>query len=73
MVNDTTKYNWSALHLSVFHGYEKIFLWLMSEGGDVNQESQDGWDCLSLAIWQKNKTSNGRNFTKFTFPKLSPS
>lgn len=57
MVNDTSKYNWSALHLAVFHGFDKLFLFLMSEGGDINLESRDGWDCLSLAIWQKNTTS----------------
>ena len=57
MINDTSKYNWSVLHLAVFHGFDKLFLFLVSEGGDINIESRDGWDCLSLAIWQKNITS----------------
>lgn len=41
------------MHVSVANGSEKIFLLLLNEGGDINKETKDGWDCLTLAICLK--------------------
>jgi len=34
IINDTTR-NCSPFHMAIFIGNEKIYLWLLSEGGDV--------------------------------------
>jgi len=48
-------HGWSSMHLSVMCGNEKIFLYLLGEGGDITIETKDGWDCLTIAVWQKKK------------------
>lgn len=53
LINDTEHTGWSSMHLAVYYGFEKFYIWLLNEGGDVTKESKDGWDCLSLAVWQR--------------------
>lgn len=43
------------MHLSVMCGNEKIFLYLLGEGGDITIETKDEWDCLTIAVWQRKK------------------
>ncbi|CAD8061316.1 unnamed protein product [Paramecium sonneborni] len=55
IINDLSVFGWSSLHVSIVTGYEKIILWLLSEGADVNLETIDGWTSLSLAVCLKMK------------------
>ncbi|CAK75139.1 unnamed protein product (macronuclear) [Paramecium tetraurelia] len=55
LLNDLSVFGWSSLHVAIVTGYEKIVLWLLSEGADVNLETNDGWNCLSLAVCLKLK------------------
>ncbi|CAD8044679.1 unnamed protein product [Paramecium primaurelia] len=55
LLNNLSVFGWSSLHVSIVTGYEKIVLWLLSEGADVNLETNDGWNCLSLAVCLKLK------------------
>ncbi|CAD8053363.1 unnamed protein product [Paramecium sonneborni] len=55
ILNDLSVFGWSSLHVSIVTGYEKIILWLLSEGADVNLETKDGWTNLSLAVCLKLK------------------
>lgn len=50
IINDVSL-NWSPFHLSIFIGYEKMYLWLLSEGGDVTHPTYDNWGCLALAVF----------------------
>jgi hypothetical protein len=36
IVNDTQLWGWSALHISVYFGHDKMYMWLTSEGGKAD-------------------------------------
>ncbi|CAD8135431.1 unnamed protein product [Paramecium pentaurelia] len=55
LLNDQSIFGWSSLNVSIITGYEKTFLWLLNEGADINLETNDGWNCLSLAVCLKLK------------------
>ncbi|CAD8137233.1 unnamed protein product [Paramecium octaurelia] len=55
-LNDTTFFGWSALHVSILAGSDKLFLWLLTEGANINLQTKDGWDCLSLSVCLRQKT-----------------
>lgn len=46
MINGIEMTGWNALHLVTFLGDEKMYLWLISSGGDISILSKDGWNCL---------------------------
>lgn len=46
LINGIENYGWNALHLCIFLGNEKLYLWLLSNGGDISILSKDGWNCL---------------------------
>ncbi|CAD8149110.1 unnamed protein product [Paramecium pentaurelia] len=54
LINGIELTGWNALHLVTFLGDEKMYLWLISSGGDISILSKDGWNCLQIAIWQSN-------------------
>ncbi|CAD8047927.1 unnamed protein product [Paramecium primaurelia] len=55
-LNDISIFGWSALHVSILAGSDKLFLWLLTEGANVNLQTKDGWDCLSLSVCLKQKS-----------------
>ncbi|CAD8056496.1 unnamed protein product [Paramecium sonneborni] len=55
-LNDINIFGWSALHLSVLVGCDKLFLLLLNEGANINLQTKDGWDCLSLSVCLRHKT-----------------
>ncbi|CAD8141678.1 unnamed protein product [Paramecium pentaurelia] len=55
-LNDISVFGWSALHVSILAGSDKLFLWLLTEGANINLQTKDGWDCLSLSVCLKQKT-----------------
>lgn len=40
----------NPLHIAIQNGYERMFLWLLSEGADPTLPTGNGYDCLSLAV-----------------------
>lgn len=57
LINSVEFNGWNALHLTCFLGNQKLYLWLLSEGADLNIVSKDAWTCLQIAIWQQHYTS----------------
>lgn len=46
LVNDTTLWGWSALHVAAYFAFDKIFMLLLSEGGKPELKTKDGLNCL---------------------------
>ncbi|KAM3140380.1 hypothetical protein pb186bvf_007540 [Paramecium bursaria] len=55
MINDTTQ-NFSPFHMTIHLGRERIYLWLLSQGGDVSSLTYDGNSCLTIAVLSKSTT-----------------
>ncbi|CAK58392.1 unnamed protein product (macronuclear) [Paramecium tetraurelia] len=54
IINDLSL-NWSPLHHSIFLGCDAIFLWFLSEGGDITSITYDGYSALTLAVLSRNE------------------